>query len=98
MNIMAASHMMGMWVVVSKRPQNEILVSACFNLLFNNLMQDSMEPLLYCHPAKVAASIRACNMEFPDLVPSRPHSRTAAHPGFPQGTLDDSRENKEIPI
>jgi len=90
--------MMGMWVVVSKRPQNEILVSACFNLLFNNLMQDSMEPLLYCHPAKVAASIRACHMEFPDLVPSRLHSRTAAHPGFPQGMLDDSRENKEIPI
>jgi hypothetical protein len=75
-----------------------MLVSACHYLLFNNLMQDPMEPLLYRHPAKVAASIRACHMEFPQLVSSRPHSRTAAHPGFPQGMLADSKDNKEIPI
>lgn len=61
-------------------------------------MQDPMEPLLYRHPAKVAASIRACHMECPELDLSRPHSRIAAHTGFPQGMLADSKDNKEIPI
>jgi hypothetical protein len=61
-------------------------------------MQDPMEPLLYCHPTKVAANIRARHMELAELVPSRPHSRTAAYPGFTQGTSADSEDHKNLPI
>lgn len=61
-------------------------------------MQDPMEPLLYCHLAEVAASIRACHVELSELVQSKPHSRTAAHPRIPQGVFADSGNNKDLRI
>jgi len=51
-----------------------------------NLIQNPVEPLLHCHSAQAAASIRACYMELSKPLQSWPHSGVAAHLGFSQGT------------